>query len=217
MDVKTLYSRLLGIHGNPGGQWRLWCKRPKTTGEKEAVAIEAILTQRVSWHNVMLATENLRMSGCFSLEGVLDCDTKRLLSMIRPSGFYRVKAERLKVLSDYILNVCGGMEKAGEMPLDCLRQGLLSLYGVGEETADDILLYSFGMPVFVVDQYTRRLAESLDLPGDLSYTGVREFFERGIGNRDCAVYQDLHALIVIDAKSGKSILNHREPLREEKK
>ena len=201
MEITDIYGKLKRKHGNPGGQWDLWCRRPKTTAEKEAVIIESILTQRANWKNVMLAEGNLKKHAINCLGKILACREESLETLVRPSGFYRIKARRLKTLAGFIEKSCGGVEEAADVPTGILRQGLLSLNGVGEETADDILLYAFERPVFVIDEYTRRLAKKLNLADNFSYGHLQAVFEKGIGEKDYAVYQDFHALIVIDAKT----------------
>ncbi|HNS32350.1 MAG TPA: hypothetical protein PKN36_05185 [bacterium] len=201
MDIAEIYRELKDKYGRPGGQWSLWCKRPKTSVEKETVVIEAILTQRANWKNVVMAVENLRKAGYLCLEKIVSCRHDELESMVRPSGFYRIKAERLKILAGFILNECGGMEKAGQINTTRLREGLLSLKGVGEETADDILLYAFERAVFVIDEYTKRLARNRNLAGNFSYGHLQKLFEKELDRKDYALYQDFHALIVIDGKN----------------
>ncbi|PIP16717.1 MAG: endonuclease, partial [bacterium (Candidatus Ratteibacteria) CG23_combo_of_CG06-09_8_20_14_all_48_7] len=196
-----LYGELKKKYGKPKGQWSLWCKRPKTEKEKEQVIIESILTQRANWKNVQLATENLKKAGICSLKDILATETERLALLIRPSGFYRQKTERLKNLCRFILETCGGIKKIRKIPTDKLRAELLSLNGIGPETADDILLYAFQRPVFVIDEYTRRKAKELSLRKAFSYQALQDLFEKSI-RKNYRLYQDLHALIVIDGKDG---------------
>lgn len=197
--IETLYAQLRRKYGRPQGQWCLWCKRPKTLEEKELVAIEAILTQRANWKNVQLAVANLKEADCLGLKKILSTDDQELSRLVRPSGFYRQKAERLKVLAHFILEDCGGIKGASGMPPDELRAGLLALKGIGPETADDILLYGLEKPVFVIDEYTRRLARRLNLARILSYQALQELFEKNL-KKDYRSYQDFHALIVINGK-----------------
>ncbi len=199
--IGGLYGELKKKYGKPKGQWSLWCKRPKTEKEKEQVIIESILTQRANWKNVQLATENLKKAGICSLKDILATETERLALLIRPSGFYRQKTERLKNLCRFILETCGGIKKIRKIPTDKLRAELLSLNGIGPETADDILLYAFQRPVFVIDEYTRRKAKELSLRKAFSYQALQDLFEKSI-RKNYRLYQDLHALIVIDGKDG---------------
>ncbi|MCM8829595.1 MAG: endonuclease [Candidatus Omnitrophica bacterium] len=202
MDIYTLYKNLKKKYGQPQGQWALWCKRPKTKEEREQVIIESVLTQRANWKNVSYAISNLKNKELLSLEKIALIKEDKLQELIRPSGFYKVKAKRLKELCKFIINGCGGVESAKKIPLEIMRKNLLSLNGIGEETADDILLYAFERPVFVIDEYTRRLVKRYNLTDKLSYKHLQEFFENSLGKKDYALYQDFHALIVIDGKEG---------------
>jgi len=203
MEILDIYRKLKRKHGKPGGQWDLWCRRPKTTADREAVIIESILTQRANWKNVMLAEGNLKKHGITCLGEILACREESLETLVRPSGFYRIKARRLKTLAGFIEKSCWGVEEAEGIPTALFRQSLLSLNGVGEETADDILLYAFERPVFVIDEYTRRLARNLNLAENLSYGCLQSVFEKGMRKKNYAAYQDFHALIVIDGKNLK--------------
>jgi len=200
MKVHALYEALRERHGEPGGQWVLWCKRPKTINEKETVIIESVLTQRANWNNVCLAVANLKNASADSLEKILSTEDEKLQHLIRPSGFYKIKSERLKSLASFIVKECGGICKTGRIPAPALRKRLLSLNGIGDETADDILLYAFEKPVFVIDEYTRRLARKLELTDNFSYRHMQEFFEKGLGKRDYRLYQDFHSFIVMEGK-----------------
>jgi len=204
MDILTLYNELKERYGKPEGQWTLWCKRPKTKTEKEQVIIESILTQRANWKNVCYAVNNLKNAGLLSLEKILHSDDEKLYSLIRPSGFYRIKTQRLKGLCDCIITEYGGVAKAEQEECGAIREKLLSLHGIGDETADDILLYAFEQPVFVIDEYTRRLVKRYNLSDNFSYRHLQEFFENSLNKRDYALYQDFHALIVIDGKEYKN-------------
>jgi len=200
MNIYALYETLLKKHGKPEGQWSLWCKRPKTTVEKETVIIESILTQRANWNNVCLAVSNLEEAGMLGLKKIIPAGEDKLRKMIRPSGFYKTKSQRLKILSRFIAEECGGVHSASRISDALLREKLLSLNGIGEETADDILLYAFERPFFVIDEYTRRLVKKLELSDNFSYGHLQKLFENGLGKKDYALFQDFHALIVIDGK-----------------
>jgi endonuclease-3 related protein len=197
--IQALYEELKEKYGKPQGQWSLWCKRPKTRPEKELVAIEAILTQRANWKNVQLAVANLKEADCLGLKDILATEDRHLSRLVRPSGFYRQKAERLKILARFLMEECGGIGLVSKISLSELRPRLLALKGVGPETADDILLYGLEKPVFVIDEYTRRLARSLNLSRVLSYQPLQELFEKNL-KKDYRSYQDFHALIVINGK-----------------
>lgn len=197
--IARLYCDLRKAHGRPGGQWSLWCKRPKTNAEKEIVVIESILTQRANWKNVELAVSNLRAAGLLGLAEIAKTRTEFLAELIRPSGFYRQKAGRLLRLASFFVGSLGGIAQAARISPGELRPLLLALPGVGPETADDILLYALEKPVFVIDEYTRRLAREQGLSRDLSYDRLQSLFSRSL-RKDYRLYQDFHALIVIEGK-----------------
>lgn len=197
---EKLYKELKRKYGSPKGQWSLWCKRPKTEKEKEEVVIGAILTQRTNWKNVDLAFSNLKETKVNSLRSILELRLKKLEDLIKPSGFYKVKAGYLTGLSKFILKNYGSLAKMGKSDYKKLREELLKLRGIGPETADSILLYALDKPVFVIDEYTRRLAKKRGLTKNFSYTFLQELFEKKL-RRDFKLYQDFHALIVIDGKN----------------
>lgn len=198
---EKLYNDLKRKYGKPGGQWSLWCKRPKTKSEKEEVVIEAILTQRANWKNVELALNNLKKAKINSLRDVYNLSEEKLAIFIRPSGFYRAKANYLFHLSEFIIKNYGSLEIMKKVDTEELREQLLALKGIGPETADSILLYALNKPVFVIDEYTRRLAEKKKLAKNLNYDFLQNLFEKNL-KKDYRLYQDFHALIIIDGKSG---------------
>ena len=200
--IQKLYQELKTKHGRPGEQWQLWCKRPKTSAEREEVLIGAILTQRANWRNVELAIMNLKKAGFLSLRKISQVsgrDRNKMAALIRPSGFYKQKAGYLLGLAKFVIENYGNLKKMSSEPLLKLRQELLNQKGVGPETADSILLYALDKPVFVIDEYTRRLAIKKCLSGDLSYAPLQAFFEQTL-RKDFRLYQDFHALIVIEGK-----------------
>ncbi|WP_018144184.1 endonuclease III domain-containing protein [Thioalkalivibrio sp. AKL6] len=163
------------------------------------VMVGAVLTQNTSWTNVEKALANLRGIDALSPEGLMALSREELAAHIRPSGYFNVKADRLRHLLAF-LEASGGIEGLAALDTDALRAALLGVKGVGPETADDIVLYAFGRPVFVVDAYTRRLFERLDLPqARAPYDALREHVEVALGP-DVAALNDLHALIVEHGK-----------------
>ncbi len=186
----ALYTRL----GESYGPQHWW---PAETPFE--VMLGAILTQNTAWTNVERAIGNLREVGFLSLPMLIQLDIDALAALIRPSGYYRLKARRLKNLCAWLENM-GGMEKLSALQTADLRDSLLSVNGVGPETADDILLYAFDRPVFVIDTYTRRLLRRLDLiTGDEDYELLRGAFESALG-ADSTLFSEYHALIVRHAK-----------------
>jgi len=200
--IVKLYEKLLEKYGQPEGQWKLWCKRPKNVCQREEVIIGAILTQRANWKNVMLAIDNLKKAKIYTLSGIYKLGLKnknKLADLIRPSGFYKQKCEYLMEMAKFFKK-SGGIKNVQQIELKELREKLLDLHGVGPETADSILLYVLDKPIFVIDEYTRRLVKKEKLARDLSYDYLQKLFESNLP-RDFALYQDFHALIVIDGKN----------------
>ncbi|MGA2917059.1 endonuclease III domain-containing protein [Methanoregula sp.] len=126
-------------------------------GDTDEVMVGAILTQQTRWENVERALLDLRSRGLCTMAGIHAADTADIESAIRCTGFFRVKAARLKSLAQFALESCGGVQVMAEIPTTELREGLLAVHGIGEETADSILCYGFSRPVFVVDAYTERM------------------------------------------------------------
>ena len=146
------------------------------------VIVGAYLTQNTAWTNVELALANLRQAGVLSVEGIRKVSLRRLGRLIRPSGYFRQKAARLKIFVRFLdENYESSLDHLFAQPTDQLREELLSLNGVGPETADSILLYAGNHPVFVVDAYTRRILERHEiLPEKTDYEEIRELFQRAL-------------------------------------
>lgn len=161
--------------------------------------VGAVLTQNTAWGNVEKAVHRLKAAQALRAETIVELPPDALAELIRPAGYFNVKARRLQSLCRFLLDA-GGESALQALPTGELRRRLLAVHGVGPETADDILLYAFGRPVFVVDAYTRRIAGRLGLlDGGESYESVRRTFEQGLGP-DVPVFNELHALIVRHAK-----------------
>lgn len=197
---KKLYQELKSRYGRPAEQWALWCQRPKSEREQEEVLIGAILTQRTNWKNVALALNNLRQAGVVSLKDIYRLGEKKLATLIKPSGFYQTKADYLFHLAEFVVKNYGGPERMRQEPAVKLREQLLGLKGIGPETADSILLYGLAKPVFVIDEYTRRLVKKRGLAKDLAYDFLQKLFAENL-RKDFRLYQDFHALIVIAGKN----------------
>lgn len=199
--IQNLYKKLKKQHGEPAGQWRLWCKRPKTVREREEVIIGAILTQNTNWRNVAKAMENLKAMRVCSLAGIgqIGQDRIKIGQIIKPAGFYNAKSKYLLAIAKFFEEI-GGVKKAMRMDMAELRKMLLAQKGVGPETADSILNYALDMPSFVIDEYTRRIVRREKISQSRDYDFLKKLFEKNI-KKDFVVYQDLHALIVIDNKT----------------
>lgn len=165
------------------------------------VVIGAILTQNTAWRNVEYAIANLKQAQALTPAAIGQLSASELQQLIRPAGFFRQKAERLQLFAAHLFAHHQGELShllAGE--LDRVRQELLSLKGVGPETADSILLYAGGLPSFVVDAYTRRLLTRLGLlQGDESYEQLRSRFMTELPH-DPDLFNEYHALIVETCK-----------------
>ncbi len=148
------------------------------------VIVGAYLTQNTAWTNVERALANLRNTptNLLSVEGIRDVRLARLERLIRPSGYFRQKAKRLKTFVAFLDQKYGGsLDKLFAQPTDKLREQLLSLNGVGPETADSILLYAGNHPVFVVDAYTRRILDRHEiLPEKTDYEDIRQLFQQAL-------------------------------------
>ena len=148
------------------------------------VVVGAILVQRTAWRNAELGISNLREAGKLSPLAIRKLSISELELLIRPSGFYRQKAERLKAFVDYLHpRHSGSLESLFSQPRETARSELLSLNGIGPETADTILLYAGGFPVFIVDTYARRLlARTKVVPNalTLSYDSIQQCVENAV-------------------------------------
>jgi len=199
-NFQKLYKELKKKHGSPKGQWSLWCKREKSEKEREEVIIGAILTQRTNWKNVELAFSNLKKAKINSLKDILKIKPQKLEKLIKPSGFYKAKSQYLISLAKFIIKNYGSLNKMKKEDGKKLREKLLKLKGIGPETADSILLYALDKPVFVIDEYTRRLVKKRNLAKKFSYDFLQDLFEKNL-KKDFRLYQDFHALIVIEGKN----------------
>lgn len=163
------------------------------------IMVGAVLTQNTAWINVERAIANLLDRGKLDAAAIVAARQDHLANWLRPAGYFNVKARRLKNFCQWYLDH-GGYERLAQLETAVLRGSLLSVNGVGHETADDILLYAFGRPVFVIDAYTRRLFSRLGLfTGDESYDDMRHACEKRLGS-EVGLFNEYHALIVRHAK-----------------
>ena len=163
--------------------YRVWGPQHWWPAETQfEVVAGAYLTQNTAWTNVELALTNLHKEGVLSVEGIRRVSLRRLERLIRPSGYFRQKAARLKTFVRFLdENYGGSLDQLFEQPTAKLREELLSLNGVGPETADSIVLYAGNHPVFVVDAYTRRILDRHGiLPQKTDYEEIRELFQRAL-------------------------------------
>ena len=164
------------------------------------VMVGAVLTQNTAWTNVERAIENLKQNHCLTPESILDAGINNLAEWLRPSGYFNIKAKRLRNYCQWYVG-SGQFDVLDRWNTEKLRKGLLSVNGVGPETADDILLYAFEQPVFVIDAYTRRFFSRLGLVSvDEGYEHLRSKFESSLP-AEAPMFNEYHALIVIHAKT----------------
>lgn len=190
-----MYNTLLR-HFGPQGWW---------PGEsKEEIIIGAVLTQNTNWANVEKAIKNLKRAGLLSLRQLSRCKEQRLSALIRPSGYFNIKARRLKAAARFF--VSHPFKYWDGLPAGEFRNQLLEVHGVGRETADSILLYAFNQPSFVVDAYTRRFGHRHGFfASKANYEEIRNFFESYLPGAP-QIYNEFHALIV---KLGKEYCRPR--------
>jgi endonuclease III related protein len=163
------------------------------------VMIGAILTQNTHWSNVEKALVLLKQRVSLTPEALLNLSIADLESCLKPSGYFRIKTQRLQNYCQWYLSQ-GSYHGLDQLAAPELRQQLLKVQGIGPETADDILLYAFNRPVFVIDTYTRRLLQRLGLiQGQEKYEYCQQLFEQQLPN-SVDLYKQYHALIVIHAK-----------------
>jgi endonuclease-3 related protein len=188
--LTTVFEVLYGSYG-PQHWW---------PGESPfEIMVGAVLTQNTAWTNVEKAIANLVAHDRLDADRIVAARKDHLANWLRPSGYFNVKAERLKNFCRWYLDA-GGYTLLSGLETDELRESLLGVNGVGPETADDILLYAFERPVFVIDAYTRRLLARLGLfAGDEPYDVLRLAIEKALG-QDVALFNEYHALIVHHAK-----------------
>lgn len=160
--------------------------------------IGAILTQNTSWTNVEKALAQFEIP--FEPQALLKLSNQELIDWIRPSGFFNQKSERLKLLAQWFLQYDGDVTIIQQHPAEDIRKALLSLKGVGPETADSIMLYAFEWPFFVVDAYTRRIFSRLGYPVPKDYEAFRLQIEADLNRPSPSFYNEFHALIVYHAK-----------------
>ncbi|MCK5585719.1 hypothetical protein KAJ02_06570 [Candidatus Bipolaricaulota bacterium] len=191
-DWASLYDVLLHAYG-PQNWW------PGRENPFEVV-VGAILTQRTTWTKASRSVDALQQVGALTPGAIRGMERADLEGLIRPAGFYRAKAATLRAFCEWVERA-GGLSQSLSMPTSALRSALLSIRGIGDETADAILVYAAGKPSFVVDAYTRRVLERLGwISRSESYAEIQAAFTAALP-RDVAVYAELHALIIHHGKT----------------
>lgn len=166
-----------------------------TEKQKLEICFGAILTQNTSWKNVEKAIVNLNKNNLIDIEKILKIKNKRLAEIIKPSGYYNQKAKRLKSFCKFLIkNHNGSLKKIFENDIKTLRKELLSINGIGPETADSIILYAAKKPVFVVDAYTKRILNRIGYK-ERTYDELQRLFMESLPNSE-KLFNEYHALLV---------------------
>lgn len=186
--LQDIYDRLFAAYGHQ--HW--W---PGETPFE--VMIGAVLVQNTAWKNVEKAIQNLRERDLLEPHALADVPIEELAELIRPAGYYRLKAKRLHNLLRLVVDrYDGSLERMFETSQETLREELLATNGIGPETADSILLYAGDYPTFVVDTYTYRILTRHGWIGfEARYEEIKDHFESGL-ERDATLYNEYHALLV---------------------
>lgn len=196
----TLHGSLLAALG-PQGWW------PAQTAEE--VVVGAVLTQAVAWSNATRAIDGLRRAGLLSLAALAATAPEHVAPLIRPAGYFNVKARKLAAVARFVTE-SGGLARLSAAEPGAVRERLLAVYGVGEETADAILCYALSLPAMVCDAYARRALGRIGLlpaAAAANYAGTREYLATRLP-WDAAWLGEFHALLVA---VGKVWCRPREP------
>lgn len=198
--LRTYYQSLL-THFGPQGWW--------PARSRLEVILGAILVQNTAWNNAALAIRALRQARLLGLRQLREVSSADLEPLIRPAGFYKQKARAIKTFVDWVFAGSGGsLPRVLAHPESVLRKKLLSLKGIGPETADAILLYAAQRPVFVADAYSRRIISRHGMfPANWSYAPASQFFHQNLP-RDAAFLNEFHALLV---EAGKRFCRKDKP------
>jgi endonuclease-3 related protein len=170
------------------------------------IIVGSILTQNTNWSNVEKIIINLKKNNMLNIQNLIEADFDYLTDIIKPSGFFNQKTKRLLKISNFLKNnFNSNLDKFFNREKRLIRNQLLSLNGIGPETADSIILYAGSKPIFVVDSYTKRLCERIPLKTKLFYDDIQSFFEKDLNknfkNEELVnIYNEFHALIVKLAK-----------------
>ena len=185
--ILQIYRRLFDKYG-PQYWW------PGDTALE--IILGAILTQATAWENAEKAINNLKHGCKLDLVALDDMADNNMAGLLYPSVYFNVKTKKIKAFVRYVLaNYDGDLDGFLAKRLDVLRNELLSIYGIGEETADDIILYAAGQPSFVIDSYTRRILSRMGIyPAKETYRGYQELFVEALPD-DAKLFGEFHALI----------------------
>ena len=200
-DLLAIYKRLFSAYGEQ--HW--WPGR-----DPFEIIVGAILTQQVAWKNVERAIDALKSAGLMDQGALLRAPLDDVAALIRPTIYYNQKAKKLRSFLEFLTERHhGDLSELFALPVSAMRQELLGVHGIGEETADSIILYAAEKPSFVIDAYTRRTMQRLGvIKGKESYDELRAMFMENIP-RDVQLYNEYHALFV---RHGKERCRSRAPL-----
>ncbi len=199
-QIKRIYNGLFRKYG-PQGWWPIVDVKksssvyglgaPRNPADVFEICTGAILTQNTAWKNVEKALLNLKNFRCMSPEKINAMSIEKLGNAIRPAGYFNQKAKKLMLFSEFYITL------EGRTPT---REELLSVWGIGSETADSMLLYAYNVPVFVVDTYTRRIFSHLGIVDKgATYDEIQSLFMENL-EHDQRLFNEYHALIVEHAK-----------------
>jgi endonuclease-3 related protein len=191
--LQNIYHRLMAHYG-PQHWW--------PAQEPFEVIAGAILTQSAAWINVEKAIANLKAARALSPGALRQLPHSEIARLIYPCGYYNAKAQKLKAFAHWFgEQYHDNLEKLSDKSIDSLRQQLLAIYGIGEETADSIILYAANKPTFVIDAYTRRIISRIGLaPSSNSYAAYQTLFMTNLP-ADARLFNEYHALLVRLAKN----------------
>ena len=198
-----IYHRLL-IHYGPQHWW--------PADEPFEVIVGAILTQATAWSNVEKAIANLKEARGLTTTALRQLPLDRLAQLLYPCGYYNAKALKLKSFAQYLgEHYSDSLDELFSLDIDQLRNELLSIHGIGYETADSIILYAAGKPIFVIDAYTRRIFHRLGLgAASQSYGALQALFMKNLPH-DEGLFNEYHALLIRHGKEvcrKKPLCNH---------
>jgi endonuclease-3 related protein len=190
-DPSAFFSRMYELLYGRYGPQRWW------PGEDRfEIIVGAILTQNTSWTNAEKALINLKTGGALTPKRIRELPQNDLAILIKPSGYFNSKARKLKSFAQFLDEFyCDSLDCLFSQEPYSLRWSLLSVYGIGEETADDILLYAAGLPRFVIDSYTIRILSRLEvISGGSKYDSAQTLFESNLKS-DVNLFNEYHALL----------------------
>ncbi|MBG82160.1 MAG: hypothetical protein FI699_07275 [SAR202 cluster bacterium] len=208
--LEEIYKRLIETN-DPCNWWPIKYDSLSTDGFE--ISVGAILVQNTSWHNAELALDQLNQAGLWGYQAVYDCKLADLASVIRPCGYYNIKAKKLQSFAQFVVEEFNGDDtKLFAQKIHELRTQLLGIYGIGEETADDIILYAAKKPSFVIDAYTRRVIDRLGVyVAGKTYTDYQNMFEMNLAP-NAELWGEFHAQI---DKHAAMICTKRSPMCNE--